>query len=131
MNLSVPHLNLVMAWLGVVAGFLGGFLLGLKFHESDWLGGYGAWQRRLFRLAHISFFGLAIINFMFFVTANQFSLMSESIKVAGTALVIGAVSMPFCCVVMAHWPRLRALFLVPVLSLLTGGWLTLQEVLKL
>ena len=33
--------------------------------REDWLGGYGSFKRRLYRLAHISFFGLAIVNLMF------------------------------------------------------------------
>jgi len=38
--------------------------------------------------------------------------------------------MPICCFIVAHRPRFRALFLVPVVSLFTGGTLTLWEVIK-
>jgi hypothetical protein len=42
--------------------------------------------------------------------------------------VVGALSMPLCCVVMAHFPRCRLLFSVPVLSLLLGGALMITAV---
>ena len=48
---------------------------------------------------------------------------------AGAAFLLGAASMPVCCLLMAHWPKLRVLFAIPVLSLITGAILTLMEVL--
>ena len=131
MNAATGHLNLVFAWLGVVAGFVSGVYLGVNFHRPDWLGGYGSFQRRLYRLAHISFFGLAIVNFMFYLTARQFSAAGLAQSVAASAFVIGAISMPLCCILMAHFRKAHALFAIPVISLLAGGLLTVWEVLHL
>ena len=39
-------------------------------------------------------------------------------------LMAGAITMPVCCLLMAHFPRTVPLFSVPVLSLLLGGLLT-------
>jgi hypothetical protein len=125
------HLNLVMAWGGIVLGFVSGFVLGLCFHREDWLGGYTSLKRRLYRLAHISFFGLALMNFVFYLTTREFAQFSQLARIASWGFVAGAVSMPICCIVMAHQPRWRALFLVPVVSLTAGGLLTLLEVIKL
>src|SRR6266436_1502559 len=65
----IIQLNLIAAWSGILAGFVSGLLLGLFFHREDWLGGFGSFKRRLYRLAHISLFGLAIVNLMFYFTA--------------------------------------------------------------
>lgn len=130
MNAAI-QLNLVAAWAGLLCGFLSGLYLGLNFHRENWLGGYTGFKRRLYRLAHISFFGLAVVNLMFYFTAQQFGAGSALVPVASWTFVAGAISMPVCCVVMAHFPRSLMLFSVPVLSLLVGGSLTLLELIKL
>jgi hypothetical protein len=53
------------------------------------------------------------------------------VTVASGAFILGAITMPVCCVVMAHFPKLHLVFAVPVVSLITGGLLTLLEVAKL
>ncbi len=125
------HLNLTLAWLWVVLGFVSGFLLGLNFHREDWLGGYGSFRRRLYRLGHISFFGLGLANLMFYFTIRLLGLAGAALEMASWGFIIGAVSMPVCCLVMAHRPELRALFLIPVLGLTVGSLSTLWEIIKL
>jgi hypothetical protein len=125
------HLNLVIAWLWLLLGFAAGMVLGMFFHNENWLGGYGSFKRRLYRLAHISFFGLGAVNLLFYLTAQKFAAGSLPVLVASWAFVAGAVSMPICCVLKPHFPNSRMLFTVPVLSLLTGGVLTLWEVIQL
>ena len=123
--------NLALAWLWLLLGFFSGMMLGLCFHRENWLGGYGSLPRRLYRLAHISFFGLGAVNLLFCLTVRSFSLAGQSIRAASLAFIVGAAAMPVCCVLMAHFPRARLLFAVPVISLITGGVLTLLEVAKL
>ena len=130
MNSNGAHLNLILAWLWIVLGFAVGLFFGLNFRKETWLGGYASFRRRLYRLAHISFFGLAGVNFLFYLTARSFTHTSISLMVASWGFVLGAVSMPVCCFIMAHRPRLRALFLVPVVSLIAAGTLTLWEVIR-
>lgn len=125
---TVPQLNLLVAWVWLSLGFVSGLLLGLFFHRENWLGGYGSFRRRLYRLAHISFFGLGIVNLAFYLTAREASLSPSTVSVAGWGFVIGAVSMPLCCVLMAHFPRTRPLFAVPVMSLLLAGSLVMVGV---
>jgi hypothetical protein len=125
------QINLIAAWVGILLGFLSGLALGLFFHRDDWLGGYGSFKRRLYRLAHISFFGLGAVNLLFYFTAQNFSTLAPAVSVASAAFIAGAISMPLCCIVMAHFPKTRMLFAVPVLSLVLGGILTLVEVTNL
>lgn len=132
MNAHALQLNLVLAWLWILFGFLSGLVLGLFFHREDWLGGYTSFKRRLYRLAHISFFGLGAVNFLFYLSAQQFSGASPTfVTTESWAFIVGAVTMPLCCLIMAHAPRARMLFAIPVISLIAGGLLTVVEVARL
>jgi hypothetical protein len=62
------NLNLLVAWLWILLGFVSGMLLGLFFHHEKWLGGYASFKRRLYRFAHISFFGLGAVNLLLCLT---------------------------------------------------------------
>jgi hypothetical protein len=128
-NLKFPEIHLVFAWAGILAGFISGMALGLFFHRNDWLGGYDNLKRRLYRLGHISFFGLAAVNFIFYLTARDL-LSSSALTGASLLFIVGALSMPLCCLIMAHFQRAQFLFAIPVLSLITAGALTLMEVIK-
>ncbi|OGC78242.1 MAG: hypothetical protein A2Z27_01945 [candidate division Zixibacteria bacterium RBG_16_50_21] len=131
MDLHPPQINLALAWLWILIGFLSGFILGLYFHREEWLGGYASLKRRMYRLAHISIFGLAIINLLFYFTVTSLNLAGGRIEVASWGFIIGALAMPACCLFMAHNLKLRALFPLPVASLSLAGFLTLGEVLGL
>lgn len=124
------QINLLAAWVGMLLGFLSGFALGLFFHREDWLGGYSSFARRMYRLAHISLFGLGAVNFFFYFTAHALPA-GTLLSLASSAFIAGAITMPICCLLMAHFPNTRSLFALPVVSLVTGGALTVVEVAKL
>jgi hypothetical protein len=131
MNWNVPQVNLVFAWASILLGFLSGMMLGMFFHREEWLGGYGSFRRRMYRLGHISFFGLGAVNLFFWITMKLSTAAGTLVDVASGAFILGAITMPLCCLVMAHFPKLHLIFAVPVVSLITGGLLTLLEVAKL
>jgi hypothetical protein len=125
--MDVARLNLAFAWIWILLGFVSGALMGMRFKGENWMGGYSSLPRRLYRLGHISFFGLGLINFLFAVTLRVCAIKSPLVDWAGYAFIAGGVLMPICCVLMAHFPKLKpaALFAAPVTSLLLGGGLTL------
>ena len=125
MSDSVAIFNLQLAWVWILLGFISGAIMGSFFHRENWLGGYGSLPRRMYRLGHISFFGLSIINLMFFVTARELALGGAAIVWASRGFAAGAITMPICCGLMAHMPRARLFFAVPVVSLLGACLLTL------
>jgi len=94
------------------------------------MGGYASHRRRLTRLGHISFFGLGAVNLLFCLTMQYIPLAGPAIGIASWSFIIGAVTMPVCCAVMAHFPKAHLIFAIPVLSLITGGILILMEVAK-
>lgn len=118
------HLNLVFAWLWILLGFISGMILGMFFHRENWLGGYGSFRRRMYRLGHISFFGLGAVNLLFWLTTATM-VRSDLVGMASWAFILGGVTMPACCGVTAHFPKLHLIFAVPVASLIAGGLLTL------
>jgi len=122
--MTMPYFNLVTAWLWIVVGTVSGLLLGLRFHQADWRGGYGSLPRRMYRLAHISCFGLALLNLMFFETAMRLDLSGSLVTLAGWAFVLGAFTMPACCLLMARQTRWHASFAVPVSCILAGSLTT-------
>lgn len=129
--MNPSSINLIAAWIGILLGFLSGMMLGMFFHREEWLGGYGSFRRRMYRLGHISFFGLGAVNLFFWLTMKLNPADGALVTVASGAFILGAITMPLCCVVMAHFPKLHLVFAVPVVSLITGGLLTLLEITKL
>src|SRR5208283_4790502 len=97
--------NLILAWLWILLGFVSGMVLGMFFHGENWLGGYGSFKRRMYRLGHISFFGLGAVNLLFWLTMQKIPALEPLAGVASLAFVIGGVTMPMCCAVMAHFPK--------------------------
>lgn len=128
MNDAAPQLNLVFAWIWILAGFLSGMIMGLKFHDENWLGGYSSFKRRMHRLAHISFFGLGAVNLLFYFSVKGLPLGVLG-TVASLAFIVGGLSMPVCCWLMAWSKRFQASFALPVISLISGALLTILEVL--
>ena len=130
MNVWLLHLNLAVGWTWILVGFFSGMLLGMKFHVEEWLGGYASFKRRLYRLAHISFFGLALINLLFYFSVRLVPLNGAGVRTASIGFILGALTMPLCCVITANAPRLRMAFAVPVTSLIAAGAVTLWEIVK-
>ncbi len=112
------EINQVFGWVWITVGLLIGFILGLNFQKEDWLGGYGSFKRRLIRLGHISFLGLAILNLLFSFTIQNLKLTQNFLSISSWGLIIGAVTMPLCCFITAFKPELRAFFVIPVVSLI-------------
>lgn len=131
MNAPLFPLNLSLAWLWLLLGFVTGMVLGMFFHDEKWLGGYASHRRRMYRLGHISFFGLGTINLLFYFTAGLFATAHSLLAIASGAFIVGALTMPVCCAIMAHYPKAHLIFTIPVLSLIAGGILTLAAVINL
>jgi hypothetical protein len=116
---QVLALNLWTGWVGILAGMLSGAAIGLFFHDERWLGGYGSWPRRLLRLGHVSFFGIAFLNIAFAATLHVTGEIPGA-RTASWLLVAGAVLMPAVCALAAWWKPFRHLFFAPV-AILVGA----------
>ena len=108
--------SLWAAWMGILLGMVSGAVFGLHFHDDGWLGGYGSWPRRLLRLGHISFFGIALLNLAFGATLAMTGTNGQ-FRSTSVLLVAGAILMPAVCFLSAWRKPLRHLFVLPVVSL--------------
>lgn len=122
----MEDLNLLAGWIGIALGFVAGAVQGLLFHQDAWLGGYASWPRRMLRLGHISFFGLAFINLAFALSVPRLG-GPGGLRAAAWLFVAGAVLMPLCCYASAWRRGFRHLFFLPVLCLLLGAGLVLYR----
>jgi len=116
--------NEAFGWAWVLGGVLSGLALGLGFHRDEWLGGYGSFRRRMLRLGHISFLGLGFVNLLFASSAPRLALGAGPVGFASVSLIVGGVTMPACCALMAWRRGFYLLFGIPVVSLLLGVAIT-------
>ena len=117
----MPHLNETIGWFSITAGFASGMLLGLRFQRNDWMGGYSSLPRRLVRLGHIAMIALGMINILFALSATHVNLNPTQFATAQWGFVIGCITMPLACFLMAWRSNLQPVFVLPVASLLTAG----------
>ena len=123
-------INLHVAWIGFLLGCIAGAIPGLFFHESDWLGGYASWQRRMIRLAHIAFFGIGFINLSFALTARTLGL-DAGLQTVSVLFIVGAITMPVVCYLSAWKTGFLNLFFVPAMSVTVGIGLFLWRIIGL
>ena len=112
--------NLYFAWTWMLLGGLSGAMVGLFFHDAEWLGGYASWRRRMIRLGHIAFFGTGLINLGFALSVPALGITGGMLHAASVLLIVGAATMPAVCYAAAWRDGMRHLFFVPVLSLIGG-----------
>jgi hypothetical protein len=125
-NQTCPALNLNAAWIGILLGCLSGAAQGLYFHRQEWLGGYGSWPRRMLRLGHISFFGIALLN-LAFVGTVMFLGGCAGVSPASWLFIGGAVGMPLFCYLSAVWTPFRHGFAIPVVCLTAAVLLVIRR----
>src|SRR3990172_9360984 len=57
--------NELFGWISVLGGLVMGLVMGVKFQREEWLGGYGAFPRRMVRLAHVALVALGMLNIQY------------------------------------------------------------------
>ncbi len=113
------------SWIGMLLGVISGAIIGLFFHREEWMGGYQSFRRRLTRLGHISFFGLAFVNIAFAVTHHILTIEAPWATWAAWSFIVGAAAMPTCCFLTAWRKPFRHFFFIPVGGVLFGIVFTL------
>ena len=122
--------SLYFAWAWMLAGMVSGAVLGLFFHQHDWLGGYGSWRRRMVRLGHISFFGIGLVNLAFALTVRVLGIENGT-AASSWLMIVAAATMPLVCYLSAARVFFRNLFFIPALSLTVGIGLFVWRILQL
>jgi hypothetical protein len=126
--MTASQLHMVLGWSLMLVGGISGAVIGLRFHESDWAGGYASFRRRLLRLGHIACFGLGIINVLFALAMIQVPPGAPYQALASAGFVVAGICMPLCCFLTAWREPFRHFFAIPVLGVFLGvgalllGW---------
>ncbi len=107
-----------LAFIGFMAGIVSGASLGLFFHNEEWLGGYNSFRRRLWRLGHISFFGIGIVNLL--IALSYPHLAGVNFTVVTIGMLVATITMPLMCLLSGWKKPFRHFFFIPVLGFATG-----------
>lgn len=118
-------LNGVAGWYLLLASFVAGALVGLRFHREDLFGGYASFRRRLLRLGHVALAALGIVNIAYGLTPVP---AGGATTWPGTTLLAGSIAMPLVCFLTAWRSGFRHLFFMPVTLLVFAVALILHEV---
>ena len=122
---SVPHpINWWIGWSMILAAFVGGAIVGIWFHQENFLGGYTSFRRRIVRLGHIALAELGILNVVF--ALSPWPEPGEGIAWAASAcFVVGGLLMPLVCFLTGWRAAWRHAFFIPVLCLIAAVIFTL------
>ena len=116
----MPHtLNFIAGWWLILAAFVSGAVIGLGFHQEDFLGGYTSFRRRLLRLGHIALAALGTLNVVYGLSPAHTSPAGPA-SLPGLLLLGGAVAMPLVCLLSAWRESFRHLFVIPVVLLIAA-----------
>jgi hypothetical protein len=116
----MPHaFNFIAGWWLILAAFVSGAIIGLRFHREDFLGGYTSFRRRLLRLGHIALAALGMLNVVYGLAPAPTSC-TWPVFLPGLLLLGGAIAMPLVCFLSAWREGFRHFFVVPVVLLIAA-----------
>src|SRR4051812_25352998 len=87
---AAATVNWAAGWVMILLGFLTGVPVGLFFHRDEFWGGYSSFRRQIFRLGHIAFVELGILNLLFTVSPWP-AQGSGQWRAASACFVLGGV----------------------------------------
>ena len=118
--------NLWAGWTGMIFGLVSGALIGLKFHEDGFAGGYASFRRRMLRIGHLAFFGLGIINVLFALPLTSSGVILSYPVLASASLAAAVFLMPVVCFLTAWRKPFRQAFPLPVILVAVSLLLLLE-----
>ena len=127
-------LNRSVALTSLALGALSGMLMGLwsfggPVPAPDAIGDYGDLPRRLLRLGHIAFFGLAFLNLILARHVPSLPLGVKAMRGTLGCMNFGNVALPAALIAAAFWEPLKYLTAPPAFAVTLalciaawGGW---------
>lgn len=121
MNFSTPHSNRLVGWCSAAIGAGTGLVMGLWSFDGpvavpEGLGEYGDTARRLARLGHIAFFGLAMLNLLLAHELERGRVSAGLSRWASACMNFGNVFLPLTLFMAAAWHPLKYLMPIPALA---------------
>lgn len=122
--LMIHAANWFFGWSLLLAAFVVGIPLGLRFHREDFWGGYTSFRRRVVRLGHVALAALGMVNVLFAMSPWPVAGRWTS-GTASVAFMVGGAAMPAVCFLTGWRAGFRKLFFVPVTALIVAVLFTL------
>ncbi len=127
--------NWAVAYASFAGGALTGLVLGLwsfdgPFEVPAWIGDYGSGSRRLIRLGHIAFFGLAILNLFVVRDIPKFTRPGRTRRLALGLMNLGNVLLPLNLLGAGAYSPLKYLLPFPALSVFSALTVTAVCVIR-
>jgi hypothetical protein len=134
-RLALVIWNRRVGWISACVGIATGLTMGLwsfdgPFPVPEWLGGYEQTARRLARLGHIAFLGLAIFNLLLAETLPRLALPAGARRAAAWAMNFGNIFLPLTLFAAAAYRPLKYLMSVPALAVFLAFVLTAYGVCR-
>src|SRR5690242_2221185 len=85
-------------WSLLLAAIAAGAVLGRRFHDEHFWGGYASFRRRLTRLGHVALAAMGLLNLVFSISPIRWGNLTA---IAGTCLLAAGVAMPLLCFLTA------------------------------
>jgi hypothetical protein len=127
--------NRRVGWVSACLGIASGLILGLwsfdgPFPVPQWLGEYDQTSRRLARLGHIAFLGLALFNLLLAGTLDRLALGPRGRRLASWAMNFGNVFLPLTLFAAAAYRPFKFVMGVPALAVFLAFLLTAYGVCR-
>lgn len=134
-RLPLGEWNRRVGWVSACVGIATGLIMGLwsfdgPFAVPEWLGGYDQTARRLARLGHIAFLGLALFNLLLAGTLPRLALGAGARRTAAWAMNFGNIFLPITLFAAAAYRPLKFLMGVPALAVFLAFVLTAYGVCR-
>ena len=132
---SLAHRNRIVGFTSLAVGAGSGLIMGLWSFDGPvtvpgWLGEYGDTSRRLFRLGHIAFFGLGILNLLLAQELVRRSSVGRLERAASLAMNFGNVFLPTTLWAAAILHPLKYLMPLPATSVLLAMLLMVYRLIR-
>ena len=129
---AIVHFSRVVAWSSFTAGAASGLVLGLwsfdgPFPVPSWIGEYGDVSRRLLRLGHIAFFGLAMLNLLLARHLPTLKLSGRMAWLALAGMNFGNIVMPMILVAATFAAEVEDRFQLVISDERLAGLKTLSD----
>lgn len=113
--------NRRVGWISACVGIATGLIMGLwsfdgPFSVPGWLGEYDQTSRRLARLGHIAFLGLAIFNLLLSRELQRLTLGVIGQRIASLAMNFGNIFLPLTLFAAAIYRPMKYLMSIPALA---------------